>query len=366
MMRYLRGTVLLGVSAFLWACNAEPEGTEGGTPDKILADPTAVFVDLGATKTVLVRLVDQQGGALSAPITISNIGTGITVVGDSGFRPVYNSAGELVFNTFNSELRLLVTGTGLNAATFDVEAEGITESVAVTVMPTTMEATVTGVPADITVPVTITAPAGLKFGHDARVTDGTNTVAYIVGFNADSTAINVLPVPGADGEDVTFEGVIPAYSPTLSLTLASTADLSVGAAVGPGFTGVDALATAPELHNIEAGGGILDVGSSFPNDVRYYKMVLQNDALLDVTLTYDGGKDLGVYLFDEAGVEIAALADAHGDDAGTFGGAPSSPESGTENEVPAGTYYVGIVLFDYGPATQTLPTYFDLSIEPHE
>ncbi len=366
MMRYLRGMVLLGVSATLWACNTEPDAIKGGDPVKIVADPDVIFIDQGATKTTLVRLVDAQGGALTAPVTISNVGAGITVTADSGFRPIYNADGELVYNNFNNELRLLITGNSLVAATFDVEAGGFTETVNVTVMPTSIDATVAGSPTDIGAPVTITAPAGLKFGANARVVDAQgNTVAFIVAYNADSTAIDVQPVPGAAGADFTVEDVRPAYAPALSLTLASTADLDVGAGVFAGFAGATSIATAPELFNPAAGGGIIDIGTDMSGDVtgtgadggRFYKIVIPEDGTFDISLSWEGGKDLGVVLYDGAGTPVEYVADSHGT------GASASPEEAEEYALAAGTYYLAVVWFDYNP--QVLPDYFSLTVAPH-
>jgi hypothetical protein len=368
MKRYLRGMVLLGVSATLWACNTESTAVESGGPVKIIADPQTMFVDQGETKTALIRLVDQQGGALTAPFTISNVGAGITVAADSGFRPIYNADGELVYNSFNNELRLLITGNALTATSFDVEAEGFTQTVDVTVMPTSIEATVAGSPADATVPMTITAPAGLTFGTDAQILDaaGTNVVAYITAYSADSTSITVIPIPGAAGTDITISDVHPAYAPALSLTLPSTADLELTGAIGAGFPGATAIATAPEIR-VAVGGGIVDIGTDMSGDVtgtgadggRFYKIVVAEDGEYDVTLSWDSGKDLGVVIYDGAGTPLAYIADAHGT------GGSASPETAEALELTAGTYYLAVVWFDYA-ASFVLPDFFTLTVSPTE
>lgn len=372
MKRYLRGMVLLGVSATLWACNTESSAVEGGDPVRIVANPEAMFINLGETRTALVRLVDQQGGALTAPVTIANVGAGITVTPDSGFRPIYNAAGELVFNNFNNELRLLITANALTSATFDVQAEGLTQTVDVTVLPTSFDGTVTGSPADIAVPVTITAPAGLTFGAGAAVVDAQgNSVAIVNAVSEDGTTLTVYPIPGANGTDVTLRGVIPAYNTALEIEVPSTLDLALTTTVGPGLPGTDAYATAPEIV-VPSGGtrGVVDVGVfSIPLNgaatwrSRVYRLEVAEAGLYDMEATWEGGEDLGIYLDTTQCVDWDILAaDAHG------GGGSASPESTDETlggalELEAGSYCLSMVIFD--SATRPNPATFNLFITRH-
>src|SRR5688572_7191377 len=170
MHRSLHRAAILAVLAAASGCNTEPERVAGGDPVQVIADPAVVLVPQFASQEVLVRLVDQQGQSLEAEISISAPGTGIEVTADPLFRPVYGPDGALTTNTANTELRLEVEGLALGSTTFTLTAEGLTRDVTVTVVPS--DAAVTFAPATPLAgdTVTITLPAGLRFGSHAGLT----------------------------------------------------------------------------------------------------------------------------------------------------------------------------------------------------
>ncbi len=371
MIRILRGAVLLAVSAALGACSTEPDQVKGGAPDHIGAEPGVVIVDQADSQSVKVRLVDEQGTSLLEPITVSNIGAGITVRADSAFRPIFDSGDSLVFNPNTTELRFYVGGGSLVKTSFDISAGGKTLTVPVTVTPTIMEATVAPVPADITAPVTITAPAGLTFGPNAAILGaGGVPAAYITSFSSDNTSVTVTPIPGAPLDDFTVNDVHPAYSPSLSLNLPTTADLGLTTTVGAGFSGTDDPATAPVIiPAIGVDRGLIDVGQ-FPVNLgggvlaRFYTMVVPADGKFSMSLSWDGGEDLGLYLADNSCNDLDIIAgDAHGS------GGSATPETtdetnGGDLELAAGTYCVAILNFDH--TTIADPAYFNLLIHQTE
>ena len=247
MNRILRGAVVFAASALVWACNTEPEAVEGGDPVQIVADPTIVLVPQYSTEEILVRLVDQQGQSLEAEISISAPGTGIEVTADPLFRPVYGPDGALTTNTANTELRLEVEGLALGSTTFTLTAEGLTRDVTVTVVPS--DAAVTFAPATPLAgdTVTITLPAGLRFGSHAGITSLRGDNPVFVGVNPDSLSARVILPLNATLTDVVANGVQTIYNPAagdfnalalLALPPAPTVTLYPGAA---------ACATAPVL-----------------------------------------------------------------------------------------------------------------------
>lgn len=359
MMRYLRGMVLLGFVALAGACNTEPDSVVGGTPTKFLIDPGVVFIDQGDSAAVSVQLVDQQGTAINAPITILNVGTGITVAADSSYRPIYDSAGNLVFNRFGTELRLFVTAVSLVSTTFDVSAEGITQSVRVTVKPTELDASVSPSPSDVAELLTITAPSGLTFNADATVLTTAGDVAgYVQSVAADGTSLTLLPIAGLTGFQVV--SVSPSYAPSLNLTLESTTPAAVTTNTGAGLPGTGDAATAPELF-VRAGviGGVVDAFNPTvdfsgigADPGQWYKLVVPADADYTFRLSAETEKDMAIILADADGSNAGYLADSHGN-------GPGYEEEGTVS-LTAGTYLIGVAFFDYG--AQATPAWIDLSV----
>ena len=233
--------------ALILACNTEPDQVGGGDPVQIVADPAIVLVPQFDTQELLVRLVDQQGQSLEAEITISAPATGIEVTADPLFRPVYGPDGTLTTNTANTELRLEIEGLALGSTTFTVTAEGLTRDVTVTVVPS--DAAVTFAPATPLAgdTVTITLPAGLRFGSHAGITSLRGDNPVFVGVNPDSLSARVILPLNATMTDVVSNGVQTIYNPAagdfnalalLALPPAPTVTL---------YPGAGACATAPVL-----------------------------------------------------------------------------------------------------------------------
>lgn len=213
MKRILRGAVVFAASALVWACNTEPEAFEGGDPVAIVADPKIVLVPQGSVQEVLVRLVDQQGQSLESEISVSAPGTGIGITSDPLFRPVYGPDGALTANTANTEVRLEVEGLALGTTTFTVTGSGLSEDITVTVVPS--DAAVTFSPATPLAgdTVTITLPAGLRFGSHAGITSLRGDNPVFVGVNADSLSARVILPPNATLTDIVANGVQTIYNP---------------------------------------------------------------------------------------------------------------------------------------------------------
>ena len=213
MKRILRGAVVFAASALVWACNTEPDSVQGGDPVAIVADPKVVLVPQGSVQEVLVRLVDQQGQSLESEISVSAPGTGIGITSDPLFRPVYGADGALTANTANTEVRLEVAGLALGTTTFTVTGSGLSADVTVTVVPS--DAAITFSPATPLAgdTVTITLPAGLRFGSHAGITSLRGDNPVFVGVNPDSLSARVILPPNATLTDIVANGVLTIYNP---------------------------------------------------------------------------------------------------------------------------------------------------------
>lgn len=132
MNRILRGAILL--SSLLSACGDDP-GFEPAEATRLIADPMVLFVPLGETDEVLIRLVDGDGTSLPAEITVTSGSAGVIVAADPLFRPVFGADGSLHVSPINAELRFTVTGAAPGTTTLAASSGETTVEIRVTVTP---------------------------------------------------------------------------------------------------------------------------------------------------------------------------------------------------------------------------------------
>jgi len=358
MRHSLCGLAVLTALAGVWSCGGDPtEPLREG--EKIIADPSAIFVDQGTTKFVVVQLVDGNGDALGADIQAQNIGAGITVEKDPTYLATTN--GERV----PTSTRFIVGGVDPTPASFEVAAGSATLTVPVKVVPVASIplATVSSTGPNASDPTVLTVPAPFQFFPDSTVTFDTG-VGIVIDRAADGSSITVLPPPGTT---TTGTAVIRAnYIPDVPLTTTTDIPLTISTTV-PAMAGTDNPATAPEITIPAAGasGGFFDAGSfgattcgdNSGAPCQLYKIVLPADATFDVDLTWNSTDDLGVFFMSADGTTDT---DQSCDDNGN--GAEGQPEHCTIS-LPAGTYLVGIVGFGpfYDPV-EPEPTWVALAI----
>ena len=363
MNRILRGAVVLAASALFAGCNTEPEATQGGDPFRIVVNPAAVFVDRGDSNAVLIRLVDDQGTSLNSPISITNVTPGLSIFVDSMFRPTFNPDGSLQAETRNTELRVFVKGVGLEAGSFTVTAGGLTEEVDVTVTPIEMTPTLSTAAPNIIDVFTLTAEPGLTFTPGTQLVDATGAaIAITNSVSGDGTTATFQVLPEYTGGAFEITGVVPAYAPTLQVTIPSTVELAPTGTVGTPLAGTADIATAPVLNPLDGHSvsGVVDAGvftgDYFGFPANYYRLDVTETSIVDFLMTWGGGEDLGLYYVDAEGNDLGIIADDHGS------GAAASPEEHAEVELDPGTYYLVVVQF---PGATPDPTAFALSITPH-
>ncbi|HEU4680627.1 MAG TPA: hypothetical protein VFS51_02700 [Gemmatimonadales bacterium] len=224
--------VLFGALAGL-ACHGEPTGNEG-TPTSIIAKPEVVFVSQGASEAVIVTVVDEDGQALQADFTVSNVGAGITVVEDTTFLQVTSA------NQIRRQARFFVTGGDLTATSFVVSALGVSDTIQVTSVPATLAATFSDTLPALGDTISITAAPGTFFTESSVLTfEGAAPVVV----SQDASTIVFIPFPNINGPaGVSDVGVTS--NPSLTFDLATTSRVKTDSVVD---IGANVVPLAPAL-----------------------------------------------------------------------------------------------------------------------
>lgn len=129
MQRLTRCSVLFGVLAGIWACSGDPTNNSG-KPTFIVADPAVLFVAQGASKGVVVSVVDEDGQSIKTTFDATQ-GAGITVTRDATFLPTETVPPVDI----GHQARFVVTGGTVGTTTFTVLAAGLSKDVTVNVTP---------------------------------------------------------------------------------------------------------------------------------------------------------------------------------------------------------------------------------------
>lgn len=275
MNRLIRGKVVLAAALVALSCKGDPTSELRNGPDHLVADPSALYVPNGTSKTVQVRLVDEQGNGLESNFTLGTIGPGITVVEDPDFGLVYNDKGQLVKPDKPLVVQYIVTPTEFTATEFVVKAGGKVDTIPVRTAPTTIGTGITPSTASIGDTITITAPAGLEFNlTDTRVIFPPRDTATIITITANS--VSFVPRLTTTSGKWTLTHVSATYAPDAGdftvttedqLTLPPTPVLllnATNAAVGDtiAVTAPGALRFTPTSVATIPGAGFFSIGPS--------------------------------------------------------------------------------------------------------
>lgn len=214
MNRLCHGTVVLVACVAALSCG-DPTGDLRGSPTRVTSDPSTLFIDQGVTEGVTIRVLDEQGNELEAPvdnIAVAPAGM-VTVAIDNTFLPGTDTTTPGAIPA--TRTRLNVTGAQLTAGTITVTAGGLDLAIPVRVLPvaTEFDATFSNQAPVIGEPVTITAPAGFTFTDSSVVTFAADTPAVTA---VAGNLLTILPGANVVGK-ATITNVVPGYAPGLSL-----------------------------------------------------------------------------------------------------------------------------------------------------
>jgi len=188
--------------------------------------------------------------------------------------------------------------------------------------------------------VVVTGDAGFTFSPTAQlVLGGKNlpVVARAVG----GTSITVRNLPGGPGAGIpTVVGAVSPSAPAFALTIPADDPLTLGQMVleGSGRTLV-----VPDTGVMQS--------STFGYPSRVYTTTVASTTTVDVTVTWAGNFDLGLYIIDATGSIIGA-ADSFGSTGG--GGGNGQPETSGPVVLAPGTYTFAMLRFGASPPNYTM------------
>jgi hypothetical protein len=323
MKRSMCGLIVLAAVTVLWSCKGDPIDPSG---ERILADPSSVFLDQGASEFVVVQMVDNQGNQLAADFEAQSVGPGISVVKDTTFLQT------TIGTTLETRERFIVTGTAPTASSFQVVSGGQTITIPVRVTPTGATVTLSNAAPAMNEPLVITLPAGYKFGNAPGATVGADP-AITLAVAPDSSSVTVLFPPGTTGT-ITVDSVQVDFLPGVNLALPTTETVTVGATP---LAGTEATSTAPALAvpPLDASTVTFDVPDFTTTANRFYRIDVTEAGNYTVLMDWDIGGDLDLLLCNDTACSAPDIAGATG----------AHPEAPTYTLTP-GTYYLWVN--DYG------------------
>jgi hypothetical protein len=352
MKRSMWGITLIAAAAGLWSCNGDPTG-DVRVGEKIIADPSSVFIDEGATKFVTVQLVDGQGNQLATDFAAQNVGSGITVAEDPTFLAT------TIGTRLPTQERFVVTGLAPSVSSFEVVAGDTTLTVPVRVLPTSFAATFSNAAPAQNEIVTITAPAGFSFAAVSGVVVGADT-GVVVAHAADGTTVSFVARPVLDTvpatNPVTVVGASSGLYPSIPLALPSLDSMTVAPVVSIAGTATPGSAptfTAPLVGLVTA---VFDKGTFTGVDVtpdaafgssgaQYYKIVIPEAGDYSVSVGWDGTTDLDAFLCPDAPCATGGTQ---------LGSGTANPEASIVTLTP-GTYFLSVASFHDPLAPETIP-----------
>lgn len=223
----LRSLTFLALTSII-GCTGDPTSDLSNGPDRLLANPSTLYVGNGAVASVIVTSVDQQGNQVADNFRLADadVGPGISVELDTTYSRVRNENGVLVPDPNATRVRYLVTTDIYTESEFTVRAGNRSITIPVRTQPVSL----TTVPSDLTPAlgdtVTITAPEGLSFSPTASTVTFANGATHLVSRTEDE--IKFVPGPGYSGP-ASVTNVSLDYEPGPTFTVPTADDFAVPA-----------------------------------------------------------------------------------------------------------------------------------------
>jgi len=225
-MKHSRFGLLLLSAAGVWACNADPTESLRETGTRIIADPTVIYLDKGASTSLTVQRVDEQGSQLASTFTATSDNPNVTVVVDTTYLVTTNGS------KIQTSERFTVAGSDYVLTAVHVQAGSDTLTVPVSVVPkTTIAATFSNLTPALGEAVTVTAPPGISFDPASTVSFGPAPIlppADVV-VATDGLSISFVPPPNLTTAPAIITDVHSVGSPDLTFTNNTTEGITTPA-----------------------------------------------------------------------------------------------------------------------------------------
>jgi hypothetical protein len=197
---------LAGVFALASCYSYTSEAINNANYNTVQATPQYAVMKVGDSDQLIMRLVNDANNGAVTSYTVSNIGSGVLVHYQDGYRPVFDSKLDtLVKTTDKNAQQYFIVGVAPGLWTFTVTPTSVNTGVSATVQALvtpinlgngTMSKTSGLNPGDT---LTITAPANVVFSQASVPTFAVGPSPAIVGVAADSSSLRVLVAPGDSG-----------------------------------------------------------------------------------------------------------------------------------------------------------------------
>lgn len=345
--------VCAALASGTWACKGDPTADLRGGPASVSLVPGLIFLDEGKATSLLVAVRDEQLNTLAADITVMSADPTVATVEIDTTRPVVDGARHsyVVSAAAPGHTKLNVTGGGLS------------DTVAVSVLPLAFNGTISTLTPKGGDTVVINSTAVLKFNPaTVAITFPGGQAPTVLAKSAN--AVTVL-VPFSDVGPLTIDGVVVTYVTGLETTLPSS---GVMHQTGDHWAGANSWQTAPDITSILPGAGstthfiatspassnvavcpegVLGFGSSGP--CVMFKFTLPDSTVLNFTTDWIGAAaapDIDIYSCADS--TVAAFGANCFEDGG--GGATGAKPQATGNfKYPPGTHY--FVIENYAGST---------------
>lgn len=354
MKRSMFGTLPLVAAALLASCG-DPTG-DLRTGASVRVTPGFLTINVNAAESVIVQLVDDQGNALEASFSAASNNAAVATVGENvNFRPGLGQ------NKLAG--RFGISALAIDSTSITFTAGGRSATVPVLVAPLNAPIVLNPAAPNVNDLVTVTA-AGFKFHPNAGVVFG-GFPQFVTAVAADSSSATFRATNAGSGF-LTLQNIAVGYLPGIPATFLSATSETFGPGI-TALTGTDAIATAPavplnpdptllsQLNDVGVFSASADcTGGPSGAPCRIYAVTTAG-ADFDVTATWAGGQDLGVYFTDISNADVfpGFACDAHPS------GATASPETCTVS-LTAGTYYMQV-----GNFSGTSPADFNIVLQSH-
>jgi len=367
MNRLTSGTVSLFALLLVGACNNDPTSDLSvGQVARIEAEPSTLNVTHGKTLKFKVSAVDAAGNPVESAYEVTNAGTGISVVRDSSFFPIFvGDNNTLAVPPTATTFQYIVTGTDLVSTSITVSAAGKEVTIPVIVLPDpandTVSAALTQSGPNPTDAITAAIPSPFQFSTTGSILFPGSTVvsgdgsAVVTQRAADGSSVQLLALPGSTGNGTVVNSVIN-YATNIPLTMPFiTSPVAVAATNPPALGGTDDISTAPVIDLSTGIGGVLDAGTFGAANCGFnsgapcqlYKFTVTDSSTVHVRMQWPNDADMGLYFLNSDGSDFS---DASFQDLTTLcdnNGRESGAAEECDDVFPPGDYFAAVV--NFGP-----------------